>query len=584
MGRVKISLDGKYTDKFLVEADCDLSSLCIETKERFKTYYMCMSPWNLRELGYLKEKMGLEIIYSSEVIPIVNAMRDELRNYIDAIKYRKMSADEINDIWEDEGFPIIFPKIQADLHQKRMVLWLLQVKRGGCYMEQGTGKTPTGIFVIGKLLYDGKIKKPLIFAPLSLLNDTAWYKDLKQFTDFKPVDLRSNKENVKAGEFNFINYDKLQSWCFQETAKAKRSYNKDNFFEQQKFDAIFYDESSSLMTHSSYRSRAFMKIAKYAKHLVLASGTPAPSNIFQLWPSMYAIGSVLGDEYHPFEQKYGYQVSVGPVMKWKPRKDAEALIRKRIDLVSYFIKREDAISLPARNYVNVEFDLQPEHRKFYDKIKKDFIAATQGYDADGNLLQGKAKVEYEVAMRIKLLQIISGFVTIEDIQGRDHRVALQWSSKMDELDKLVQTHLESDQDNNLIIWCTFRWEVETIYEKYKDMASYIYGGMSDKARNAMLDKWLNTKECRIMVAIPASAKFGHTWLKANASIYFSATENFEDHAQSRDRNYRRGQTRVVTEYKLISRGTIERNIWYAISNKHTLDSFLKDYGMRENSC
>jgi SNF2 family DNA or RNA helicase len=112
-----------------------------------------------------------------------------------------------------------------------------------------------------------------------------------------------------------------------------------------------------------------------------------------------------------------------------------------------------------------------------------------------------------------------------------------------------------------------------------DKASYLYGGISEKKRNALLQFWLEDKACRIMVAIPAAAKFGHTWLKANLSIYFSGTEDFEDHAQSRDRNYRRGQTRSVTECKLITTNTVEKVIWKAIANKGRLDDFMKRYAL-----
>ena len=92
-----------------------------------------------------------------------------------------------------------------------------------------------------------------------------------------------------------------------------------------------------------------------------------------------------------------------------------------------------------------------------------------------------------------------------------------------------------------------------------------------------------TDWCRINVAMPNSAKFGHTWNKANHSIYYSGTEDYENYAQSRDRKYRRGQEREVTEWKIITNNTCERKVWYAISNRKKLDRFMKDYYSNMNN-
>jgi len=96
-------------------------------------------------------------------------------------------------------------------------------------------------------------------------------------------------------------------------------------------------------------------------------------------------------------------------------------------------------------------------------------------------------------------------------------------------------------------------------------------------REELLTQWLNDPSCRIMIAIPGAAKYGHTWLKANHSIYYSTTEDYDNFAQSRDRNYRRGQDREVVEHRLITSKTIERKIWSAILGRQDLNKFFYDY-------
>ena len=172
MGNLKIELAGA-PNKLLIRTEKDVSMLGWKTVEKFQRYEMEASPWNLIDLFENKEKLGLEIEHDPLVLRLIDELREATRVYNKAHKFKVCSKEEIDAAWEEEGFPILFPKIQADTHQKRMALWLLTVKKGGCYMEQGTGKTPVGIFVIGKLLSEGSIKRPLILAPLSLLNNTG---------------------------------------------------------------------------------------------------------------------------------------------------------------------------------------------------------------------------------------------------------------------------------------------------------------------------------------------------------------------------------------------------------------------------
>jgi hypothetical protein len=571
-------VDKRNPKLFLITTDRDISFLGATTVQKYHSYNLEMSPWNLMDLFENKDKYGLDIDYDPTIMPIIQSLRNEVKIYKDAKKFKTMSDDDIDDLWEVEGIEALFPKLKADPFQKRVILWCLFVKKGGCYLEQGLGKTIVGIILLGKLMADGLIEKPLVVAPVSLLSDTAWFKDLASFSEFEPINLRDPEDFYNpTGHINFVNPDKFQHWCFHKTKDAEHSYNENNYFEMRRFDAVFFDESSALKTHSSYRTRAFINLSKYFKYMFLASGTPAPNKIFQIWGQMRALGSVLGDNYSQFEMRYGVKRKVGPTELWFPAANAEMEIRKRIDLVTYWVKRDSVMKLPTRFFVEEPITLHPEHYKLYQKIEKDYCAAANGLDENGVELKGEIAVQYELTVRIKLLQILGGFVDLEDENGKKTRVALPWNAKLDKMDMDIEEHL-ANPENNVIIWCRFRWEVETIYKRYKEKynAAYIYGGMGDKKREAQLKIWLSP-ESRLIVGIAKSAKFGHTWLKANLMLFYSATEDYEDYAQSHDRNYRRGQTREVIEKRYVSVKTIERKIWYALQSRKKIDRFLKDY-------
>lgn len=574
-----ISIDEKHTDKFYIETEKDVDMFGWETRSKHQSYYMHISPWNLVDLVENKDKLGISIKYDDRVLSIIEALRNELRSIKKAHRFKVMPQDELEACWEDAGFYDLFPKstelFTVDPYQKRMILWLLEVKKGGCYLEQGLGKTLAGTMFLGKLFYDGLIKRPLVIAPLSLLSDTQWFSELEKFSDLKPINLR-NDDLTQTGDIYFINPEKLNHWCYRQTANADKSYFKDNFFEMMKFDGIFVDESAVFKSHNSYRSKSILELNKYIKYLALASGVPSPNNIFQIFVQMQLLNFALGDSYTAFEQRYGILRNVGPTKKYFPNAQAESQIRKRIDNVTYFIMRENVIKLPPRHEETIEVELSEDHRKLYEQIKKDYVAAIKGFDEDGNKLEGKAVIQHEVAVRIKLLQILNGFITLTDDFGKKYRVTLPWNAKLDALDIKVKKVLE-DPEKNIIIWCRFRWEIETIYKIYKEHSVFLYGGMTDAKREENLVKWKNDPTCRIMIAHPKTARYGFTWLKATETIFFSGTEDYEDFAQCRDRNYRRGQTREVTETRIIAKNTIERLVWAAIRTKKKLDRYLKAY-------
>jgi SNF2 family DNA or RNA helicase len=62
----------------------------------------------------------------------------------------------------------------------------------------------------------------------------------------------------------------------------------------------------------------------------------------------------------------------------------------------------------------------------------------------------------------------------------------------------------------------------------------------------------------------------------NQMIFYSYDYSFLNYEQMTGRIYRNGQKNNVVYTILISRGTVEEQIWHAISNKKSRDEFLKE--------
>ena len=289
----------------------------------------------------------------------------------------------------------------------------------------------------------------------------------------------------------------------------------------------------------------------------------------------------MGDNYGAFENRYGVLRNVGPTQKYFPRKDAEMEIRRRIDPVSYFLK-QDTIELPTRHMVPHYVTLCPDHKKIYDEIEKEYLCTIYGKNLDGESLSGTVVVKYEIALRIRLIQVLNGFSNAIDEDDEKVVIELPWNPKVEYLDTLLPKLLE-DPENKVIIWARFRWEINNLMKRYEKLynPTKLYGNMGRKGRSESLAKWHDDPSCRIMLAHPKSAKYGFTWIHAIHNLYLSATEDFGDYSQTRERNHRIGQTKEVYEHKIVCKNTLEPKIWQSLVRRTKLDKFIKEFGVED---
>ena len=369
-----------------------------------------------------------------------------------------------------------------------------------------------------------------------------------------------------------INAEQFKVLCMDKTG----TYIPNNILIQKGFDCVLFDEATKLRTHNSKIHDCFQELSKSIPYIFLMSGLPAPNSVFQLWGLMSCIGNWLGDSYAAFEERYGKQVEIRPhVMGFVPRRSSENEIKARIAPVSIYMTSEQYIVLPEYRMgdeYNIQVTMPEGFKTIYKELEKEYVCTINDRG-----IQKDIYANNEAALRSKLLQIMAGFIYEVDAFKNKTAIPLEWQPKLDALTKQVHIDL-ADPTNNVIIWTRFREELQMIYthlSKYY-LCAYGEGQMSDAEQKRQLDLWLENPDCRIMVCNPGSLKYGHTWNKANFTYYPSPLDDNDQYSQSRKRNYRRGQTRPVTERKFILKDTLELKIWTSIRRKIRLDKFLKD--------
>jgi len=531
-----------------------------------KQYYKHHGTPTINSLLDLRSN-GYSVLYDDSAVGKRNELLAQYQQILDAQRFKTLPDEEIEELCSE-----IVEKLPADPYQRRAILFALHTKRCLLSLEMGLGKTYIGSTLVQHLKDTGAVKKTLLLAPLSLHLKQNWPDEIVKFSDLSFLSLRDESNLGEKADVYILNPDKLRSYCLTD----EKRYLYGNALEKMNFDCILFDESTKLKTYNSQTTQIFHKLAANIPYVYLMSGLPAPNDVFQLWGQMTALGSWLGDSFGSMQQRYGREIKINAaVTKWLPKPGAIDQIKQRVEPVVIHMTQAQYLPLPEYHNQEIYVDMPKELMDIYEQVEEEYYVVLDEKNSEDPEVR-RMYVEHEVAVRAKLMQILNGFLILQDDKGEKSVQRLLWNPKLDRLRTLLAPIL-TDPKNSVIIWTRFREELSWIYEELGRSYTVAYGrgGMSDKEKQGQLDLWLNDEKCQIIVAHPAAFMYGHTWNKAAYTVYTSATDDHEHYAQSRRRNYRRGQTKEVTEFKIITRGTLEQRIWMAVEHKKRLDQILK---------
>lgn len=180
-------------------------------------------------------------------------------------------------------------------------------------------------------------------------------------------------------------------------------------------------------------------------------------------------------------------------------------------------------------------------------------------------------VPIRLTQMMKLRQITGGFII--DHQEASH--AMTDNPKLEALDSLLNEEIA--REHKVIIWAEYRWEIETIKNRYKDHGVVtIYGGNTTQVNLANQVAFKTDPSIRIIVAHPKSMAHGVTLTMANYMIFYSISHSAEDNYQCVRRIERAGQRNAMFVYYLLCKKSVDPMIYKAIAIKNKNQSELLD--------
>jgi SNF2 family DNA or RNA helicase len=533
--------------------------------------------------------------YTRKVVNDLLIVQPELEFTDEATKFvetqdeleKKMPKFEV-DLGPD--FSYVTPPYQ---HQIEATKFVSKVLRTAIFYDMGLGKTKA---VIDAIRYTRE--KTLILAPSVGIH--TWVKEFERHAGANAFRIRPMVGNKKAKlrtledpeqtDILIVNYD-----------TAKLYYEQ--ILEKFPYEFIVADESHYMRTHNSTRTKACIQLAAKASRRTILSGTPSLGDPRHLWGQLTFLGGhIAGLPFWDFQKRFciirekklykkkrPIQLVVGyrnlDILKWKT------------DPISLRKKKEECLDLPPRTVIDVEFDLGSEQKKIYNElvenlhttISKHPISAASG----GVLIQ-------------KLLQVLSGFIlygipkeicdhcqhlqscvtgNITPLTGGCHiypvntqgkSLAFTTNGKAEALNELLDSIL-AEESNKVIVWAHFIEELNLVEQLLKDRGlEYIrVDGSNSQKAPALSERFNSEPSIRVWLA-QITTGVALTLTGASYMIYYGLNYDLGSYLQSLDRNYRIGQSKPVTVYRLTYAGSVLDYLYRSLECKEQVATTLAD--------
>lgn len=444
------------------------------------------------------------------------------------------------------------------------------------FHDCGAGKTCTAINII-KHWRDLGQGPALVICPLSII-ESAWIADTITFAPELSITSLWHKPGAKKKAYQRQQLAKDYDIYVANFETFKALFSE---LQQKRFSVLIVDESSKMKSHSAQITKALLSMAgityrtktgatfktdHIVPHRYVLSGTPAPNNEIEYWPQIKFItgagNDVFNDNFYAFRGMYffdKFKNAKGTLAQdWLIRKELKQDFMEAMQSVAHVVKKEDAADLPDKLHETRGIELSKEEQKAYDTMKNDLVLE---FGSD-EVLAANAMTEV-----MKLRQLTSGFIY------SDTGVHTTGKSKLKELKDL----LEEIGNKQVIIWANFKHEIKQILELLPNSAA-LWSGTHD--REQVINDFKSGK-IQYLIANPASAAHGLTFVNCNYAVYYSMNYSYELQKQSEDRIHRIGQNNKCTYFYLIANDTIDGLIYQAVKDKAALSNVVLDF-LRES--
>ncbi len=461
-----------------------------------------------------------------------------------------------------------------------------------CFWEMGLGKSWLIINTAAWQYTRGAVDALLVVAPAGVHRNWINLEIPKHLPDDVPrlcVTWRSGKMASSAAREalnDLLMFDGLTILAMNIQAtitKAGRTY-VERFLAKRRVLMVI-DESIIIKSPGASQTKTVLALGRRAAVRRICSGAPITQGPLDLYsqfaflrPGILGYTSFLAFKHAFAEWEEGYNGRTGrtyPILKGYRNQD------KLLALCAPYTLRatkEECLDLPPKVYERRSFELAPEQRGLYDRLRDEFVAELSGLE--------RVTVAHALTRILRLQQVTSGYwperyegvvcagcggagcARCDDL-GYGLSVLPLRRLPNPRLDALRELLDELPPERQAIIWCRFRFDCNEITVALGDDAVRYDGATGDDVRATSIERFQKGL-ARWFVGTPRAGGRGLTLTAASVVIFYSHDYSFEIRAQAEDRAHRIGQTQSVTYVDLTAEDTVDERLLEVVADKREL--------------
>ncbi|GAB4830543.1 Protein CHROMATIN REMODELING 8 [Ancistrocladus abbreviatus] len=477
-------------------------------------------------------------------------------------------------------------------------LWELHCQRAGGIIgdEMGLGKTVQVLAFLGSLHFSDMYKPSIVVCPVTLLRQwkreaRKWYSSFHvELLHDSAVDSARRKKREESDESDY------ESEGLVDSDYEKRSYSRNTKKWDSLIKRVVTSDSGLLITtyeqlrilgeklldiHWGYAvldeghrirnpNAEITIVCKQLQtvHRIIMTGSPIQNKLTELWSLFdFVFPGKLG-VLPVFEAEFSVPITVGGYANASPLQVSTAYrcaVVLRDLIMPYLLRRMKAdmsAQLPKKTEHVLFCRLTPHQRSVY----RAFLASSeveQIFDGSRNSLYG--------------IDVMRKICNHPDLLEREHSStnpdygSPERSGKMKVVAQVLK--MWKEQGHRVLLFAQTQQMLD-ILENFLISDGYNYRRMDGltpvKQRMALIDEFNNSNEVFIFILTTKVGGLGTNLTGADRVIIFDPDWNPSTDVQARERAWRIGQTRDVTVYRFITRGTIEEKVYHRQIYKHFL--------------
>ena len=433
--------------------------------------------------------------------------------------------------------PTVPGTLQAQLrpYQEGGFTWLARLSRwgaGACLADDmGLGKTVQTLAVLLERATDGPA---LVVAPTSVVAN--WLDEARRFAPTLNVRAYVGPASSRAGKL-----DDLGPFDLVVTTYGLL-HNDVDVLAGVDWSTAVLDEAQAIKNPATKRARAARQLR--ARFRLVTTGTPIQNNVVDLYSLFSFLNPGMLGSRKRFHQNFALPIE----------RDGDPAARTRLRrLIAPFVLRRvkaDVLDdLPPRTDVTLHVEMSPEEAALYEALRQRALEDLEALALEKEPGQRRLQVLAHLT-RMRLACCNPRLVHPEGPPSSKMRT---FAATLDEL---------RQGRHKVLVFSQFVRHLKLVEEHLAESAipyQYLDGSTPTKARAERIAAFQAGEGDAFLISLKAGG-VGLNLTAADYVIHMDPWWNPASEDQASDRAHRIGQTRPVTVYRLVTKGTIEEQI------------------------